>query len=73
MINNVVEGYGRVFPGSTGIEQGDASNNLYTHNEIYDGYKGAIHICFCNDTSYPQARTTTSSPSIWLTICFRAS
>jgi hypothetical protein len=53
VINNVIEGYGRVFPGSTGIEQGDASRNLYTHNEIYDGYKGAIHICFCNDSSYP--------------------
>jgi uncharacterized protein (TIGR03437 family) len=48
--NNVVEGYGRVFPGSTGIEQGEGHDNLYTHNEVYDGYKGAIHICYCSNS-----------------------
>ncbi|HEY6329713.1 MAG TPA: right-handed parallel beta-helix repeat-containing protein, partial [Blastocatellia bacterium] len=55
--NNVVEGYGRVFPGSTGIVQGNARNNTYTHNEVYDGYKGAIHLCFCsaNATQPPLA------------------
>ena len=55
--NNVVEGYGRVFPGSTGIVQGNARNNTYTHNEVYDGYKGAIHLCFCsaNETQPPLA------------------
>lgn len=47
--NNVVEGYGRVYVGATGIDQGQGHDNLYTHNEIYDGYKGAIHVCFCSD------------------------
>ena len=45
--NNVVEGYGRVFPGSKGINLGEAHDNLITHNEVYDGYKGAIHVCHC--------------------------
>ncbi len=48
--NNVVAAYGRVFPGSTGIEQGEGHDNLYTHNDVYDGYKGAIHICYCSSS-----------------------
>jgi uncharacterized protein (TIGR03437 family) len=48
--NNVVEGYGRVFAGSKGITQGEGHDNLYTHNDIYDGYKGAIHVCYCSDS-----------------------
>jgi len=46
--NNVVEGWGRVFPGSYGITQGQAHDNTYTHNEIYDGYRAAVGICFCS-------------------------
>jgi hypothetical protein len=29
VINNVISGYGRVFPGATGIEQGDGHHNLH--------------------------------------------
>ena len=46
--NNVVEGWGRVFPGEYGITQGQAHNNTYTHNDIHDGYRAAIGICFCS-------------------------
>ena len=46
--NNVVEGFGRVFPAAKGIIQGDGHDNLYTHNDVYDGYHGAISICFCS-------------------------
>jgi len=42
--NNVVEGYGRVFPAAFGIGQGMGNNNLYTHNDVYDGYHCAISI-----------------------------
>jgi hypothetical protein len=45
--NNVVEGYGRVFPNAWGISQGDGHNNLYTHNDVYDGYHTAIGACQC--------------------------
>ncbi len=45
--NNVVEGYGRVYPSSKAITQGQGHDNLYTHNDVYDGYKGAIHVCYC--------------------------
>jgi uncharacterized protein (TIGR03437 family) len=45
--NNVVEGYGRVYPSSKAVTQGQGHDNLYTHNDIYDGYKGAIHVCYC--------------------------
>ena len=48
--NNVVEGYGRVFPSSKGITQGQGHDNLYTHNDVYDGYKGAINVCYCADS-----------------------
>ncbi len=40
--NNVVEGYGRTIPASFGIGQGVGHDNLYTHNEVYDGYHCAI-------------------------------
>jgi len=42
--NNVVEGYGRTIPASFGIAQGEGHDNLYTHNEVYDGYHCAISI-----------------------------
>jgi len=45
--NTVVEGYGRVYASSHGIAQGQGHDNLYTHNDVYDGYKGAIKICYC--------------------------
>jgi hypothetical protein len=40
--NNVVEGYGRAIPSSFGIGQGMGHDNLYTHNDVYDGYHCAI-------------------------------
>ena len=52
--NNVVEGYGRVYASSKGITQGQGHDNLYTHNDVYDGYKGAIKVCYCaNSDSNP--------------------
>ncbi|HTR02694.1 MAG TPA: right-handed parallel beta-helix repeat-containing protein, partial [Thermoanaerobaculia bacterium] len=40
--NDVVEGYGRTIPASFGIGQGMGHDNLYTHNDVYDGYHCAI-------------------------------
>jgi uncharacterized protein (TIGR03437 family) len=40
--NNVVEGYGRLIPASFGIGQGMGHDNLYTHNDVYDGYHCAV-------------------------------
>ena len=34
-------------PSSKGIDQGQGHDNLYTHNDVYDGYKGAIKVCYC--------------------------
>lgn len=45
MANNVIAGFGRVIPSGEGIYQGDGHDNLYTHNEIYDGYHGGFHVC----------------------------
>ena len=42
--NNVVEGYGRIIPASFGIGQGQGHDNLYMHNDVYDGYHCAISI-----------------------------
>jgi hypothetical protein len=43
--NNLIEGYGRVFPSGVGIIQGSGHDNTYTHNDIYDGYHAGIEIC----------------------------
>ena len=43
--NNVIAGYGRVTPGAFAIAQGSGHDNLYTHNEIYDGYQAGIKVC----------------------------
>jgi len=43
--NTVIEGYGRGFPASFGISQGEGHDNTYTHNDIYDGYHAAISVC----------------------------
>jgi len=53
--NNVVEGYGRSIPAAFGIGQGMGHDNLYTHNDVYDGYHCAI------STSQSIAETTTPS------------
>jgi uncharacterized protein (TIGR03437 family) len=52
--NNVVTGYGRTFPSVFGIAQGMGHDNLYTHNDVYDGYHVAISVCHCaGDTFKP--------------------
>jgi hypothetical protein len=43
--NTLIGGFSRVTPGTFGIMQGDAHDNTYTHNEIYDGYEAGIKIC----------------------------
>lgn len=47
-LNNVVEGWGRIFPSVWGVTQGEAHNNLYMHNDIYDGYHSAFGLCMCS-------------------------
>ena len=49
--NNLVEGYGRVIPSGVGIVQGGAHDNLYTHNDVYDGYHSGIEICLAPSCS----------------------
>ena len=43
--NTLIASYGRVFPSAIGIVQGDAHDNTYSHNDIYDGYHSAVEIC----------------------------
>ena len=43
--NNIVQGYGRVFPDGEGLAQGNGNNILYQHNDISDGYHAGISIC----------------------------
>jgi len=46
--NNLISGFGRIVPSAFAITQGDGHDNLYTYNEINDGYHGGIHICAVN-------------------------
>ena len=54
--NNVIDGFGRVFPKGFGIAQGCNHDNLYANNDIFDGYSGGINIgalnCPVGSTSY---------------------
>ena len=43
--NNIVQGYGRVFPAGEGLAQGNGNNILYQHNDINDGYHAGISVC----------------------------
>jgi hypothetical protein len=45
--NNLVSGFGRMIPTSFGISQGIGNKNLYTHNDVFDGYHVGISICLC--------------------------
>ena len=45
IFNNAITSYGRVIPSGIGIVQGDAHDNTYTHNDIYDGYHSGIEVC----------------------------
>jgi hypothetical protein len=68
--NNVVEGYGRTFPASFGIGQGFGHDNLYTHNDVYDGYHCAVSIAMGgSDTVKPNgignANNTISFNHVW--------
>ncbi len=46
--NNTVSAFGRSFPGSAAMVQGQGHDNLYTHNDVYDGYHSGIEICADN-------------------------
>jgi uncharacterized protein (TIGR03437 family) len=68
--NNVVEGYGRTIPASFGIGQGEGHDNLYTHNDVYDGYHCGISISEqAPDTIKPagmgNANNTISYNHVW--------
>ncbi len=68
--NNVVEGYGRTIPASFGIGQGEGHDNLYTHNDVYDGYHCGISISEqAPDTIKPagmgNANNTISFNHVW--------
>ncbi len=43
--NNVIQGYGRVFPDGEGLALGNGNNILYQHNDIDDGYHAGISVC----------------------------
>ncbi len=49
--NTLIEAYGREFPSGVGIVQGSGHNNLYTHNDIYDGYHSGIEVCLAPSCS----------------------
>jgi uncharacterized protein (TIGR03437 family) len=52
--NNVVTGYGRLIPASFGIAQGSGHDNVFTHNDVYDGYHTAVSISEAGgDTTRP--------------------
>lgn len=43
--NTLIASYGRIFPSGIGLIQGDAHDDTYIHNDIYDGYHSAVEVC----------------------------
>jgi hypothetical protein len=43
----LIDGYGRNFPAATGITQENGYQNTYSHDEVLDGYHGAVHVHVC--------------------------
>lgn len=43
--NNLIQGFGRVFPDGEGIAQGNGNDINYSHNDVTDGYHAGISIC----------------------------
>ncbi len=43
--NNIVQGYGRVFPAGVGISQANGHDASYLHNDITDGYHTGLVVC----------------------------
>ena len=43
--NNLIQGYGRIFPDGEGIAQGNGNDIDYAHNDVTDGYHGGVSIC----------------------------
>ena len=64
--NNVIAGYGRVSPAAFGIGQGMGHDNLYTHNDVYDGYHCAISI----SENLPDGRAPSGNGAFNNTISF---
>jgi len=58
--NNLVQGFGRKFPGSAGIANLLGHDIITTHNDIVDGYSDGIMICFPSFTSSCQGDSGSS-------------
>jgi len=43
--NNIVQGYGRVFPSAAGIAQANGHDITYRHNDVTDGHHTGISVC----------------------------
>ncbi len=56
--NTLIEGYGRIIPSAVGIIQGSGHDNLYTHNDIYDGYHSGIEVCLAPSCSPGRKNST---------------
>jgi hypothetical protein len=48
--NNIVQGYGRMFPGAGAIVLLIGHDMTFTHNDVTDGYNQGIAICFPSST-----------------------
>ena len=48
--NNIVQGYGRMFPGSGAIVLLIGHDMTFTHNDVTDGYNQGIAVCFPSST-----------------------
>jgi hypothetical protein len=67
--NNLVQGYGRKFPGAAGIVNLLGHDISTTHNDVTDGYNQGIMICFPN-FSFSCAGQTNSSGGFNQTVTY---
>jgi hypothetical protein len=53
--SNLVQGYGRMYPGSSGIEHPQGAVTIIKYNDVNDGYQTGIGVCIPSTTTCDQA------------------
>jgi hypothetical protein len=71
--NNIIQGYGRIYPGAGAIAMLIGHDMTFAHNDVTDGYNQGIMICFPSATrtcagvynSHGSFNITTSYNHVW--------
>jgi hypothetical protein len=65
--NNIIQGFGRVFPDARGIGLSNGHDILYQYNDVNDGYHAGISVCYngCGSHTVNAFNVVTQYNHIW--------